>query len=53
MKFDNLCSNPQRLTCILENSRFQKGGLWFRRIAGVAIAGLVGYFIIQPFVGAI
>ena len=38
---------------ILENSRFQKGGLWFRRIAGVAIAGLGGYFIIQPFVGAI
>lgn len=36
---------------ILENSRFQQGGLWFRKIAGAAIAGLGGYFIIQPFVG--
>ncbi len=34
---------------VLENSRFQQGGLWFRRIAGVAIAGLGVYFIIQPF----
>jgi cytochrome c-type biogenesis protein len=37
---------------ILENRRFQQGGLWFRRLAGLAIAGLGGYFIIQPFVGA-
>lgn len=37
----------------LENSRFQQGSWWFRRIAGVAIAGLGGYFIAQPFfVGA-
>lgn len=35
---------------VLENSRFQQGGLWFRRFAGVAIAGLGGYFIIQPFI---
>ena len=34
---------------VLENSRFQKGGLWFRRIAGMAIVCLGGYFIIQPF----
>jgi cytochrome c-type biogenesis protein len=38
---------------VLENSRFQKGGLWFRRVAGVAIACLGGYFILQPFVGGI
>ena len=35
---------------VLENSRFQQGGMWFRRIAGVAIACLGGYFIVQPFV---
>lgn len=35
---------------LLENSHFQQGGLWFRRAAGVAIAGLGGYFIIQPFI---
>ena len=38
---------------VLENSRFQQGGMWFRRIAGVAIAGLGCYFIIQPFVNGI
>ena len=36
---------------VLENGRFHKGGLWFRRLAGTAIAGLGGYFILQPFVG--
>ena len=36
---------------VLENSRFLKGGLWFRRFAGVIIAGLGVYFIVQPFVG--
>lgn len=36
---------------VLENIRFQQGGMWFRRIAGVAIACLGGYFIVQPFVG--
>lgn len=35
---------------VLENSRFQQGGLWFRRIAGILIALLGGYFIVQPFV---
>lgn len=35
---------------LLENSHFQQGGLWFRRVAGVAIAGLGGYFIVQPFI---
>ena len=34
---------------VLENSRFQQGGLWFRRLAGVSIFGLGVYFIIQPF----
>lgn len=38
---------------VLENSRFQQGGMWLRRIAGVAIACLGGYFIIQPFVGGV
>lgn len=38
---------------LLENSRFQQGGMWFRRIAGVAIAGLGSYFIFQPFVGGV
>lgn len=36
---------------VLENSRFHQGGVWFRNIAGVAIAGLGVYFIIQPFLG--
>lgn len=36
---------------LLENSRFQSGGQWFRRAAGVAIAGLGVYFIIRPFLG--
>jgi cytochrome c-type biogenesis protein len=35
---------------VLENSRFQRGGLWFRRIAGAAIAGLGIYFIVRPLV---
>lgn len=34
---------------VLENSRFQQAGLWFRRLAGVAIFGLGGWFIAQPF----
>jgi cytochrome c-type biogenesis protein len=38
---------------VLENSRFQQGGMWFRRIAGVAIACLGGYFIVQPFVAGV
>ncbi len=35
---------------LLENSRFQSLGHWFRRAAGVAIAGLGIYFLVQPFV---
>jgi cytochrome c-type biogenesis protein len=35
---------------VLENSRFQQGGMLFRRIAGVAIACLGGYFVIKPFI---
>jgi cytochrome c-type biogenesis protein len=35
---------------ILKSSRFQTGGLWFRRLAGVAIAGLGIYFIARPFI---
>jgi cytochrome c-type biogenesis protein len=38
---------------LLENSRFQRGGLWFRRLAGVVLAGLGVYFIIQPFIGGV
>lgn len=37
---------------ILESSSFQKGSLWFRRIAGVGIALLGVYFIVSPFVTA-
>jgi cytochrome c-type biogenesis protein len=37
---------------VLENSNFQKGSIWFRKAAGIAI-GLFGiYFIVNPFVGA-
>ncbi len=35
---------------MLENSRFHQGGMWFRRIAGVAIACLGGYFVLKPFI---
>jgi cytochrome c-type biogenesis protein len=36
---------------ILENGNFQKGSIWFRKAAGIAI-GLFGlYFIVNPFVG--
>lgn len=35
---------------MLRNDRFHQGGLWFRRLAGVAIAGLGIYFIVRPFV---
>lgn len=35
---------------ILENSRFQQSGLWFRRLAGVVVAGIGIYFVLQPFV---
>jgi cytochrome c-type biogenesis protein len=35
---------------LLENSRFQSMGQGFRRVAGVAIAGLGIYFLVRPFV---
>jgi cytochrome c-type biogenesis protein len=35
---------------VLGYSRFQQGGMWFRRISGVAIACLGGYFVIKPFI---
>ncbi len=35
---------------MLENSKFQQRGIWFRRLAGVAIAAMGIYFIINPFV---
>ncbi len=34
---------------MLEDSRFQQGGLWLRRIAGAAVACLGVYFLVQPF----
>ena len=34
---------------VLENNRFQQGGLWFRRASGVGIGGLGIYFVVQPF----
>jgi cytochrome c-type biogenesis protein len=34
---------------LLENTRFQQGSWWFRRLGGVAI-GIFGiYFIMRPF----
>jgi cytochrome c-type biogenesis protein len=35
---------------ILENSAFQRGSFWFRKLAGVAIAMLGVYFIVRPFI---
>jgi cytochrome c-type biogenesis protein len=35
---------------LLHSDRFHQGGLWFRRLAGVAIAGMGVYFIVRPFV---
>lgn len=34
---------------LLENSRWNSAGAWFRRIAGTTIAILGGYFIVTPF----
>jgi cytochrome c-type biogenesis protein len=37
---------------VLESSNFQRGSVWFRKAAGIAI-GLFGlYFIVNPFLGA-
>jgi len=38
---------------ILETSKFQQGGVWFRRFAGLLIAGLGVYFLFQPFVRSV
>jgi len=35
---------------ILEVGKFQQGGIWFRRLAGLLIAGLGVYFLFQPFI---
>ncbi|MBN2384081.1 cytochrome C biosynthesis protein [bacterium] len=35
---------------VMENSRFQNSGMWFRRLAGGAICCLGLYFIVRPFV---
>ncbi len=37
---------------LLESSSFHKGGLWFRKCAGIAIGLLGVYFIVRPFMGA-
>ena len=34
---------------LVENSTWNGAGLWFRKLAGVIIAGLGGYFILTPF----
>jgi cytochrome c-type biogenesis protein len=34
---------------IVENSRWNGAGIWFRKIAGITIAILGGYFILTPF----
>lgn len=34
---------------ILQNSSFQKGSIWFRRLAGVAVGLLGAYFVGKPF----
>ena len=36
---------------VLGHSGLQSGGVWFRRLAGVLIAFLGGYFIARPFLG--
>ncbi|MBU2488109.1 MAG: cytochrome C biosynthesis protein [Proteobacteria bacterium] len=35
---------------VLESGRYQRGGLWFRRLAGVTIACMGLYFIARPFI---
>ncbi|MCF8106534.1 MAG: cytochrome C biosynthesis protein [Desulfohalobiaceae bacterium] len=36
---------------VLGHSGLQSGGMWFRRLAGVLIAFLGGYFVARPFLG--
>ncbi|OQY59732.1 MAG: cytochrome C biosynthesis protein [Desulfobacteraceae bacterium 4572_88] len=35
---------------VLENGKFQQGGLWFRKAAGVAIGAFGIYFLAKPFI---
>lgn len=35
---------------VLENGKFQRGGIWFRKLAGVTIGLFALYFIVSPFV---
>ena len=35
---------------LLDNSALQRAGSWFKRAAGILIAGLGLYFIVRPFV---
>ncbi len=44
-------SSAALVRSLLESGRFQRGSQWFRRLAGIAIAALGIYFIIEPFVG--
>jgi cytochrome c-type biogenesis protein len=44
-------SSTAKVRRFLENSSFYKGGLWFRRCAGVGIGLLGVYFIMRPFLG--
>jgi cytochrome c-type biogenesis protein len=37
---------------VLENGSFQRGSLWFKRLAGAGIGCLGLYFILSPFLGA-
>jgi cytochrome c-type biogenesis protein len=36
---------------VMESRAYQGVGLWFRRGAGVMIALLGGFFIVNPFIG--
>jgi len=35
---------------MVESERFQQGGRWFRKGAGVVIALIAVYFIVTPFI---
>lgn len=37
---------------ILENSKFQQSGMWFRKASGVCVGLFAIYFIVNPFVGS-
>ena len=42
-------SSTAAVSKLLENSSFQRGSLWFKRIAGLGIGFLGVYFTLQPF----